>query len=122
MALAGRGRGPGTGMGAVAVDVVVDVVDNDVEDCAACSFFSERVEYMAAVTLAPVAALTAAMIAIVVLDIVKKPLLGWLGGLYLLQVREVGGDCGAYDHDRDIDAREGFLAVLMEVSRANCSH
>ena len=39
------------------------------EDWTAWIFFSERVEYMAAVTPAPVAALTAAMIANVVFDI-----------------------------------------------------
>ncbi len=66
MAFGGRGRAPGTGTGG---DVVVDVVESEVEDCTAWIFFSERVEYMAAVTPAPVAALTAAMIAIVVFDI-----------------------------------------------------
>ena len=91
MALAGKGRGPGTGMGAVVVDVVVDVVEREVEDCAAWSFFSERVEYMAAVTPAPVAALTAAMIAIVVLDIVRVSpgLAGTEAGIYCEKGRQV---------------------------------
>lgn len=66
MDFGGMGRAPGTGVGG---DVVVNVVEREVEGWTACSFFSERVEYMAAVTPAPVAALTAAMIAIVVFDI-----------------------------------------------------
>jgi hypothetical protein len=50
---------------------VVEVAETEVLDCAACIFFSERVEYIAAVTPAPVAALTAAIIAIVVFDIAR---------------------------------------------------
>lgn len=62
------GRVEGTGAGTE----VVDVAETAVEDAAACAFFSERVEYIAAVTPAPVAAETAAMIAIVAFDIVKE--------------------------------------------------
>jgi len=67
MSFADRGRGPGTGAGTE----VVEVADTAVLDCAACNFFSERVEYIAAVMPAPVAALTAAIIANVVFDIVR---------------------------------------------------
>ena len=56
------GRGAGT--------EVVEVAETEVEDATAWIFFSERVEYIAAVTPAPVAALTAAIIASVVFDIV----------------------------------------------------
>jgi hypothetical protein len=51
--------------------VVVVVVEEIVEDTAAARFFSERVEYIAAVTPAPVAALTAAIRARVVFDILR---------------------------------------------------
>lgn len=51
---------------------MVEVAETDVEDAIAWAFFSDRVAYIAAVTPAPVAALTAAIIAIVVLDILKK--------------------------------------------------
>lgn len=51
---------------------VVEVADKAVDEAIAWSFFSERVEHMAAVTAAPVDALTAAMMAIVVLDMVKR--------------------------------------------------
>ena len=60
-------RAPGIGAGTE----VVDVAETAVDDATACAFFSERVEYMAAVTPAPVAAETAAMIAIVVFDILE---------------------------------------------------
>ncbi len=50
---------------------VVDVAGTATEDWAAWIFFSERVAYIAAVSPAPVAALTAAIIAIVVFDIVR---------------------------------------------------
>ena len=67
--MSGVGRADGTGD----VPEVVDVTDTAVEDAAApWAFFSERVEYIAAVTPAPVAAETAAMIAIVALDILKE--------------------------------------------------
>ena len=59
---------PGTGAGTE----VVDVADTAVELAAAWTFFSERVEYMAAVTPAPVAAETAAMMAIVDFDILQE--------------------------------------------------
>jgi hypothetical protein len=68
------GIGTAAGTGAGSVVSVVDVAEIEVDVVAiACAFFSEpeRVEYIAAVTPAPVAALTAAMIAKVVLDIVK---------------------------------------------------
>ena len=68
IAVAGRGRAPGYGAGTEVVDDAV----TEVEDAIACTFFSERVEYIAAVTPAPVAALTAAMIAKVVLDILRE--------------------------------------------------
>ena len=68
MAVACNGRAPGYGAGTEVVDDAV----TEVEDASACAFFSERVEYIAAVTPAPVAALTAAMIARVVLDIVRE--------------------------------------------------
>ena len=69
------GYGIGMGAGAVLVVVVllelldVDIVVDAV--VAAARFVSERVEYIAAVIPAPVAALTAAMMAIVDLDILK---------------------------------------------------
>ena len=56
--------GAGTGAG----EEVVDVADTVVDVALTWVFFSERVEYIAAVTPAPVAALTA-MIAIVAFDI-----------------------------------------------------
>lgn len=61
------GIGPKTGAGTE----VVDVAETAVDDATACIFFSERVWYIAAVTPAPVAALTAAMIARVVFDILR---------------------------------------------------
>ena len=68
--------GIGTVFGIGAGTDVVDVADTDVaEDTAwawAWAFFSERVEYIAAVTPAPVAADTAAMIAIVAFDILER--------------------------------------------------
>lgn len=67
ISLACKGRPPGIGAGTE----VVDVADTEVEDAAVCAFFSDLVEYIAAVTPAPVAALTAAIIAKVVLDILK---------------------------------------------------
>jgi hypothetical protein len=76
-------------------------VDIEVEDCAAWILFSERVEYIAAVTPAPVAALTAAMIAIVVFDI-----LGVGRGVFIVFIG--GNVMRRYDLDyRDIDARGG---------------
>ena len=71
---------------------MVDVAVTVVADATAWIFFSERVEYIAAVTPAPVAALTAAMIARVVLDMVKA--FGGAGGdlEYLLLVRRRGND------------------------------
>lgn len=67
MSFADRGMGPAIGAGTE----VVEVADTVVLDCAAWIFFSERVEYIAAVTPAPAAALTAAIIAMVVFDIVR---------------------------------------------------
>lgn len=61
------GKKPVTGAGTD----VVDVAETDVEDAIACAFFSDLVEYIAAVTPAPVAALKAAIIAKVVLDMLK---------------------------------------------------
>lgn len=71
-----RGRGWGTEGGAeavrdgrlacVGVDIVVGTEAGDVG-----AFFSDLVLYIVAVTAAPVAALTAAMRAIVVFDIVR---------------------------------------------------
>ena len=71
----------GIGAGGKVADVVVTVV----EVVIAWVFFSERVEYIAAVTPAPVAALTAAMIASVDFDIVKEEPVGRgrLGCIYL---------------------------------------
>jgi hypothetical protein len=68
MSFDGNGRAAGAGAGTE----IVDVAEADVEDPTACTFFSLRVEYIAAVTAAPVVALTAAMMAIVVLDILKE--------------------------------------------------
>jgi hypothetical protein len=62
------GRDTGIGAGK---DVVDDAV-TDVELVTAWIFFSDRVEYMAAVIPAPVAAETPAMIANVVLDMILK--------------------------------------------------
>lgn len=67
-AVVGKGTLPGTGAGRF----VVEVAEMEVEDATAWIFFSERVEYIAAVTPAPVAALTAAMIARVVFDMVVE--------------------------------------------------
>jgi len=77
----GRGMAPGTGAG---TDDVVEVAETEVDEAAAWIFFSERVEYIAAVTPAPVAALTAAISARVVFDIFKKEPGGRLGvgGIY----------------------------------------
>lgn len=50
----------------------VDEAATNVEDAAAWIFFSDRVEYMAAVRPAPVAAETPAMIASVVLDMLER--------------------------------------------------
>jgi len=66
----GREAGPGTGAGTG----VVEVAETVVEDATAWIFFSDRVEYMAAVKPAPVAAETAAMITKVVLDMAKRKL------------------------------------------------
>lgn len=55
----------GTGSAAL----VVEVVDMVVLVATACIFFSALVEYIAAVAAAPAEALSAAMIAIVLLDI-----------------------------------------------------
>jgi hypothetical protein len=69
ISLADMGSVDGTEAGTLVVDFgAADVAD--VADATVCSFFSDLVEYMAAVTPAPVAALTAAIIASVVLDIV----------------------------------------------------
>jgi len=74
ISLAGRapGIGTGAGTGAGTAVVVVDVAETAVEEETACAFLSDRVEYMAAVKPAPVAALTAAMIARVDLDILRE--------------------------------------------------
>ena len=89
----------GTGAGTE----VVDVAETEVEEATACAFFSERVEYIAAVTPAPVAAETAAMIAIVAFDILK-------GGCHSAGIWEWylfgSWEEEADDQDRDIDARE----------------
>ena len=63
----GMGNAPGIGAGTE----VVNVADTALDDVTACTFFSERVEYITAVTPAPVAAETAAIIAMVVLDILE---------------------------------------------------
>lgn len=62
------------GIGAAAVVVEVEVIERDVEDATACTFFSDRVEYMAAVSPAPVAAPAAAIKANVVFDIFAREL------------------------------------------------
>lgn len=67
MSLADKGIIAGTGAGTE----VVDVAETAVDDATAWIFFSERVEYIAAVTEAPAAALRPAIIAIVVFDIVE---------------------------------------------------
>lgn len=85
------GRLVGTGAGRE----VVEVADIEVEDFAAWIFFSERVEYIAAVRPAPVAALTAAMIAIVVFDMV-----GGLRGVYIVFIG--GNVMRRYDLDYKI--------------------
>jgi hypothetical protein len=68
MALGARGRICGAGVGTE----VVDVAETEVLDATAWIFFSERVEYILAVIAAPEAALTAAMMAMVVLDILRS--------------------------------------------------
>lgn len=70
------GSTPGMGAGAE----VVEVVERAVEVAIACAFFSDRVEYMAAVIPAPVAALAAAIKAKVVLDIFGKRIRQGAGG------------------------------------------
>jgi hypothetical protein len=91
------GRLAGTGAGRE----VVEVADIVVDDFAAWIFFSERVEYIAAVTPAPVAALTAAIIAIVVFDMV-----GGVRGVFIVFIGV--NVMRRYDLDyRDIDARGG---------------
>lgn len=62
------GRGTATGAGTE----VVDVAETLVEEAAACTFVSARLDNIAAVTLAPVAALTAAIIANVAFDILAR--------------------------------------------------
>lgn len=70
----------GTGAGTE----VVDVADTAVEDATACTFFSDRVEYIAAVTPAPVAALKAAIKARVVLDMLKEnPRCAGVAGVFI---------------------------------------
>jgi hypothetical protein len=64
----------GLAIGAGAGTDIVDVADTAVEEATAWAFFSDLVEYMAAVTAAPVVALTAAMTARVVLDMMKEDL------------------------------------------------
>jgi hypothetical protein len=79
--------GTGTVFGTGAGTEVVDVAETDVEEATAWAFFSERVEYIAAVTPAPVTAETAAMIAIVAFDILKEggaTELGFGRGIYLV--------------------------------------
>jgi hypothetical protein len=84
MCFAGIGKDIGIGAGTE----VVDVADTAVEDAAACAFFSERVEYMAAVKPAPVAAEMAAMRAIVDFDILE----GARGSIYCDLGKEVVDD------------------------------
>jgi len=67
MFFAAIGIEPGTGAG----KEVVEVADIEVEVWTACIFFSERVEIIVAPKTAPVAALKAATIAIVVFDMVE---------------------------------------------------
>lgn len=62
------GEGAGYGAGRL----VVEAADTAVDEATAWIFFSERVEYMAAVTAAPVPALTAAIIAKVDFDILAE--------------------------------------------------
>jgi hypothetical protein len=88
------------GIGITAGVVEVEVVERVVEDAIACTFFSDRVEYMAAVSPAPVAAPAAAIKANVVFDILAKgpPQAGALGllGVFipfrLLQCRSGGSE------------------------------
>ena len=89
ISFAGMGMLFGTGAGME----VVEVAETVVEDAAACAFFSERVEIIAAVTPAPVAAETAAMIAMVAFDILKGGAtgLGCVGGIYLVPGRRQRG-------------------------------
>lgn len=76
------GRAPGTGAGRE----VVDVADIEVEVCMAWISFLDLVEIIAAVMPAPVAALTAAMIANVVFDIVNVTL--GEEGIYCVEGKE----------------------------------
>lgn len=62
--------GIGTGIGAGAD--VVEVAETVVAETKGAGFFSDRVEYIAAVIPAPVAALAAAIIAKVVLDMLAR--------------------------------------------------
>ena len=62
----GRLRGAGAGIDAVGV------ADTDVVEATALTLFSVLEDNIAAVTAAPVAALTAAIMAIVVLDMMKS--------------------------------------------------
>ena len=102
ISLAGRGRTLGIGAGTD----VVDVADTDVEEATAWAFFSERVEYIAAVTPAPVAADTAAMIARVAFDILQEGVpQGWDLGVVYIKVRGRWEGKDAGDQGRDRDAR-----------------
>lgn len=109
MALADTGTILGTGAGTE----VVDEADSAVEDAAACIFFSDLVEYIAAVTPAPVAALTAAMMANVVLDIVKE---GGAApdGIYLVERRQLLELVTI-----ETSTRVRLVVVLMVKSRGN---
>ena len=70
MGIGGAPRnGAGAGTGTEAFDVAD--ADVDVDACDACAFLSDRFEYMAAVTPAPVAAEKAAIIAMVALDMLE---------------------------------------------------
>lgn len=74
--------------------LVVEVADTAIEGEAVSFFVSERVEYIAAVNPAPVAALTAAMIASVDLDILAVLL---VVGIYCRRERSVTGTDGSYE-------------------------
>ena len=108
------GKGAATGAGTW----VVEVAETVVEEATAWIFFSERVDNIAAVTLAPVAALTAAMIAIVAFDILAEGARrAGLGDGYLFGSwkGEEESDSRRRESRRDINAREKEGVVLKVV-------
>ena len=113
------GSATGTGVRAEVVDVVEMAVEEAIAAAAACAFFSDRVEYIAAVIPAPVAALAAAMRARVVLDIVGKMSRRARGRreIFIWARRNQPRGNMFRDIGRVLDAREGILVKGLGLSR-----